>query len=337
MFLQKATTFKNSLFNTGLFALLILAIFMLLMPFTVSAKKLYMWYDENGNPYFSDKVPPKENEKARAELNSQGRKVDEIGRAPTAEEIAKEKELERLRKEKAAIIAKQKEKDAILLKTFRSEEDLVLARDGKIASLDNYINITRGNIKRFKSKLSNLQAEAAKDEKAGKAVGQGLLDEMASIERQITKSYNSIVTREQNKESIRQSYNNDIRRFRTLKKLSANEDLDEEDKIRAELNTVYICEDAERCNLAWEKAKEYVDKNATTKLQLVGDGIHMTKGPANDDDISLTVARIIDKTTQEERIFLDQQCRTSSNKGIEFCNSETSLSIKRNFLPHLMK
>lgn len=324
---------KNSV-KTGLLALMAI---MLLLPLSVSAKKLYMWYDENGKPYFSDKVPPKENEKARTELNSKGRKVDEIGRAKTPEEIAKDKELERLRKEREAIIAKQQAEDAILLKTFRSEEDLILARDGKIASLDNYINITKGNIKRFKSKLSGLQAEAAQAEKAGKAVNKGLQEEMDSIKRQITKSYSSIITREQNKELIRQEYNADIRRFRTLKKLSANDDLDKEEKERAELNTVYICEDINTCNLAWEKAKEYVEKNATTKLQLIGEGIYMTKGPKEDNDISLTVARIIDKNTQEERIFLDQQCRTSSNKGMEFCKSETSLKIKRNFLPYLLK
>ncbi len=334
MFLQQPLSINKSYFKVGFAGLLVL---MLLLPLSVSTKKLYMWYDENGNPYFSDKVPPKENEKARTELNKKGRKVDEIGRAKTPEEIAKEKELERLRKEREAIIAKQQAQDAILLKTFRSEEDLVMARDGKIASLDNYINITKGNIKRFKSKLSGLQAEAAQAEKAGKTVGQGLQEEMDSIKRQITKSYSSIITREQNKEVIRQDYNNDIRRFRTLKKLSASDDLDQEEKERAELNTVYICEDVNTCNLVWEKAKEYVENNATTKLQLTGEGIHMTRGPKEDNDISLTVARIIDKNTQEERIFLDQQCRTSSTKGIEFCKSEASLKIKRNFLPYLLK
>jgi hypothetical protein len=299
------------------------------------AVKLYKWVDEDGKVFYSDKIPPKANEGAHSRLNEKGLTIEEKEAAKTADEIRKEQELEKLRKEKEAVIAKQKAQDRVLLKTFRSEDDMLLARDGKIRSVDNYINITRGNIKRLKEKLAIMQSQAADLEKSGKTVNQKFKDDMDAIKRQINQSYSSIVAREQNKEEIRGSYDNDIRRFRVLKKLKANNQLEAEAQERAELNTVFICPDINQCNLAWNKAIDYVKTHATTKLQLLGEGIYMTRAPTADEDVSLTVARIKNKKTQEEKIFLDQQCRTSI-LGQEFCKSEASKELKRNFIPYLL-
>ena len=299
------------------------------------AAKLYKWVDENGKVFYSDKIPPKANKGAHSQLNKKGVTIEKKEAEKTDEEILKEKELEALRKEKEAVIAKQKAQDRVLLKTFRSEDDMILARDGKIRSVDNYINITRGNIKRLKEKLSIMQSQAADLEKSGQKVSKKFLDEMDGIKRQINQSYSSIVSREQKKEQIRESYANDIRRFRVLKKLKANNQLEEEAQERAELNTVFLCTEINQCNLAWTRANEYVKAHATTKLQLLGEGIYMTRAPSVDEDISLTVARIKDKKTGDEKIFLDQQCRTTV-QGQEFCKSETSKDLKRNFIPFLL-
>ncbi len=301
----------------------------------IFAAKLYKWVDENGKVFYSDKIPPKANKGAHSQLDKEGMTIKQTGAAKTAEEIEQERELERLRKEKEAVIAKQKAQDRVLLKTFRSEDDMILARDGKIRSVDNYINITRGNIKRSKEKLAIMQSQAAEREKAGKIVSPKFKEDMETIKRQINQSYASIVAREQKKEDIREAYYNDIRRFRVLKKLKANNQLEVEAQERAELNTVFLCEEINQCNLAWNNAINYVKENATTKLQLLGEGIYMTRAPSEDQDVSLTVARIKNKKTGKEKIFLDQQCRVSV-MGQEFCESETSKDLKRNFIHYLL-
>jgi len=301
----------------------------------VFAAKLYKWVDENGKVFYSDKIPPKANQGAHSQLDKEGMTIKQTGAAKTAEEIEQERELERLRKEKEAVIAKQRAKDQVLLKTFRSEDDMILARDGKIRSVDNYINITRGNIKRLKEKLAIMQSQAAEREKAGKTVNTKFKEDMEGIKRQINQSYASIVAREQKKLDIRESFDGDIRRFRILKKLTADNRLEVEAQERAELNTVFQCEEINQCDLAWNRATNYVKEHATTKLQLLGEGIYMTRAPSEDQDVSLTVARIKDKKTGKEKIFLDQQCRVSV-MGQEFCQSETSKNLKRNFIPYLL-
>jgi len=316
--------------------LITVAAMLIALSFSTSAAKLYKWVDENGEVYYSDKIPPKANKGAHSLLNEKGIAVESKGPAKTKEEIEKQRELERLRKEKELVIKKQEAKDKVLLKSFRSEDDLILARDGKIRSVDNYINITKGNIKRFKTKLAIMQSQAAELEKAGKTVNKKFLGDMEAIKRQINQSYASIVARQQSKVDIRDAYQADIDRFRVLKKLTATDEETEISKKVAELNTVFLCIDVIQCNNAWEKAIDYVKNHASTKLQLIGDNIYMTSAPNTDTEISLTVARIKDKNTNEEKIFLDQQCR-SSFKGQNFCNSETSLAIKRQFLPTLAK
>ena len=316
--------------------LLISFLLLIIVSTPAMSGKLYKWVDDDGNIFYSDKIPPKAQKGEHSRLNQKGVTVERKGAAKTAEQVRKERELEELRRQKEAVIAEQQAKDRVLLRTFRSEDDMILARDGKIRSVNNYINITRGNIKRFKAKLAIMQSQAADIEKGGGQVSKKFLDEMDGIKRQINQSYSSIVAREQNKEDIRKSADEDIRRFRVLKKLNIEDNLDEEARQRAELNTVYICPDVNYCNMAWIKAQDYVKKHATTKLQLVGEGIYMTRAPKADNEISLTVARIKNKKTQQEKIFLDQQCR-SSVKGAEFCNSEQSKDLKRNFIPFLLK
>lgn len=303
---------------------------------TAEAKKFYTWVDEDGNVHMSDRVPPEAIKGAHDVVNEKGIVVEKKSAAKTAEEIEKERELERLRKEKEAVIKRQEAKDQVLVRTFRSEDDLILARDGKLRSVDNYIEITKGNIKRFKDKLSIMQAQAADLEKTGQKVSKKFSDDMEGLKRQINQSYASIVAREQTKDDIRRSYQQDIERFRVLKKLSVNTEQEEQDRARAELNTVFACEDVIQCDEAWDRAISYVKEHATTRLQLLGPNIYMTSAPTEDLDVSLTVARIKDKETQVETIFLDQQCRISL-LGEEFCESETSLAIKRDFLPTLYR
>jgi len=301
---------------------------------TVSAKKLYKWIDENGNAYYSDKIPPKANKSSHSLLNKSGRTIEFKGEAKTDEEYEKERETERLRKQQQLVIEQQKEKDKVLLKTFRSEDDLILARDGKIASIDNFITITKGNIKRFQSQLTAMQSQAANLEKSGKPIGAKFNEDIEQLKRQINNSYASIVAREQTKDEIRFTYNNDIERFRTLKHINSTTSIESKDDEKAKLNTVYQCPDQTTCNKAWLKAVEYVKKHSTTRLQLNGERLYMMRAPSEDTDISLTITRIKNKKTQQEKIFLDQQCR-NSKAGEEFCSSKKIQDIKLNFIPAL--
>jgi len=309
---------------------------LLLMATNNASARLYKWIDENGNVSYSDKIPPQANQGSHSLLSDKGVTLKTREAQKTREEILRQQEIEQLRKQKEIVIRQQEASDKVLLKSFRTEEDLMLAREGKIRSVDNLINITRGNIKRFKDKLSQLQSKAAEQEKTGEVVSEKFMQDMEAIKRQINTSYASIANREDDKNKIREAYAVDIKRFRVLKKLNASETQQAEEQKVTELNTVFHCTEPDSCNQAWKKSIDYVKQHATTRVQLLGERIYMTQAPVADTDISLTVARIKDSKSEEEMIFLDQQCRRSL-MGEEFCNQESVKDIKRNFISSISR
>jgi len=303
-----------------------------LLAGTAGAGKLYRWTDAEGNIHYSDRVPPEHVRQAHDRLNPQGMAVERRERAKTAEEIAREQELAKLREEQQRILEEQQARDDVLLKTFRSEEDLELARQGKLAAVDSQIGLAQSNVKRLKSRLAELQAAAARTERKGERVNPKFLSNMEDARAQIERNYAYIVEREQDKLDINARFDRDLERFRTLIALKPGtvaETEDFEPAASANVEELVPCPDDATCERYWARAKQYANNHATTPLQVNGDRIYMFAAPTRDDDISLTVSRIADKAGTGS-VFLDVQCRETTY-GQEFCESGKVRQIRQGF------
>ncbi|WP_428609362.1 DUF4124 domain-containing protein [Sedimenticola sp.] len=308
----------------------------LLLASQVEAGKIYRWVDEEGNVHLSDKVPAEQVRNARTELSGSGREVEKIQAAKTEEEIAKEKELEKLRAEQQRLIEIQRAKDQVLLRTFRTEDDLLMARNGKLAAIDSNIHVIRGNIRRMKGHLAEMQQNAASMERQGQRLSENLLKDIENTRAQLRDSYTTIIQKEQEKEAIRNSSAKDLARFRNLKNLreeNTGSPLDQE-KTASLLDTVVVCQDDQACDIAWSKVEEYVRKYATTRLQMLSDSIIMSAAPLKDEDISLTASRIRFKDKPGAELFMDLQCK-SSPRGIDLCKTDEVEKIRTGFRNYL--
>jgi hypothetical protein len=299
---------------------------------TTEAGKLYRWVDDEGKIHYTDKMPASEVEQARSQLNEQGVEVDRVEAAKTPEERAKEEEIARLRAEQEQLIAKQKEEDRVLLRTFRSEDDIIMAMNGKLTALDVIIQIAHSNVKHTKAKLSELQGIAANQERQGRTPSETLLSEIDGAQKQLHGIYQNILRREQEKKDLRKKGDADLKRFRTLKKL----DESAQPKIAAAkykaslLETVVVCKGKSNCDALWLKAEEYLRQHATTPLDLLGSTVMMSKPPQENSDISITISRIDREGEDGTLIFLDLQCKPSS-EGNEFCGGEKVSKIRSGF------
>ena len=76
--------------------------------------------------------------------------------------------------------------DRQLLMLYTRIEDIDRARDRKVADIDGQISIARGNLLSVNSLKSDLQAQAASQERAGRTVSASLLKQIedASIDQQ---------------------------------------------------------------------------------------------------------------------------------------------------------
>nr|WP_295446214.1 DUF4124 domain-containing protein [uncultured Thiodictyon sp.] len=284
------------------------------LTFVVSAEpaKMFRWVDENGAVHYTDQIPPNQAERGHATINNQGSRLNAVAPAKSAEELQRDAELERQRAQQAVLMEQQKAADAQLLRTYRSLDDLLMARDGKLAQFDAVIQMARGTIRRQQEWLRKLRSEAADLERGGKPVPQQLTDSLGKGERTIRESYATIVDREQEKAVIRHDFDGDIKRYRQLKGLPEDQAAASSDASRLALRNLVTCQDSAQCDLYWGRAVAYAQTHATTKIQTTNATILITAAPETPTDLGLTLSRIPDKEGAAGSIFLDLQCKNAT-------------------------
>ena len=291
------------------------------------------WVDENGVTHYGTSIPPQYLDREHYELDKKGIERKRYERAPTEEEIERQKALAALRAEQQKLLEEQQARDRILLNLYRNEDDLVMARDGKLAQLDAQIKLNHNEIRRLKARLSEFQAAAAAAERSGKQLAAKQKANLESTQRSIEQSYAIILTKEDEKLATVEQYDYDLARFRKLRQGAAraeNADRALQSDIPDLVDTAVRCREAAECNRLWQTAQQYAREHATTPIDLAADRIFVTAPPREAQDISITVSRLADQQQGGERIFMDLQCVRFS-QGKEFCRSPEVEAIRQQF------
>ena len=305
---------------------------LILISTTLIAAKYYRWQDSDGNWHYTDTIPPEQIKKEHSQLDEHGVHIEKINRAKSLTEIAQEAEVEKLRARQKLILDKQQAEDRVLLRTFRSGDDIIMARDGKLRAVDQRIHLIESNIKRIKQKLLNMQQNAAEMELAGAPLSAYQRKGIDATNQSLKEAYASIIAKKQRKTEIHKKYAHDLNRFNVLRKLSSNQSDDMLGEVAEdlELKNVLNCESDSNCNQAWPRAEQFVRLHATTPIQISGDNIIVTASPKQTADISITISRTRDPQKNRTYLFMDLQCR-DSEQGAEFCAGEQVGQIRDQF------
>jgi hypothetical protein len=204
---------KNTLFLT-------IAICLLLSPLT-SPAAIKCWTNKDGVRECGNTIPPEYAQQGSETINERGITVETQKRALTKEEAAKKEKQEAEEKRRAAEEEEKRKKqenaDRVLLSTFLSAEEIIGARDRKLALIEGNIEITNVTIKKLNNDLQIQRKKAANYERKGKNVPARTLKEIASLERQIKNKNEFIQAKELEKQTIREKYARDLKRFREIK------------------------------------------------------------------------------------------------------------------------
>lgn len=92
-----------------------------------------------------------------------------------------------------------------------------MLRDSKINVIEGIITVTNSNNKTLKKKLEKLQKKAANIERGGKKPPATVLEDIKSIENNISKNIKSIEIKRGEQKIIRAKFAKDLERFRALK------------------------------------------------------------------------------------------------------------------------
>ncbi|MGE5153232.1 MAG: DUF4124 domain-containing protein [Bdellovibrio bacteriovorus] len=301
----------------------------LLLP-SLAEARVYRWVDEQGVVHYTDQIPPTQVDKGHTALSDKGIPLETVPPAQTLEELKREQELKRLRAEQERLLEQQRAADRVLLSSFRSVDDLIMARDGKLASVDVVIGVARSNIRREQQRLGQLRSEAADLERAGKPIPPHMEESIAKTERAIRDSYSSIVDRERQKEEIRVAFERDHKRFRQLKEIPEDQAQVPEDPSRPALGNLVSCAGREQCARLWDRAVAFVRQHATTPIETAGPNILITAAPKTSDDLSLALSLIQDQGQGEASLFLDMQCKNPGSGDLD-CREERVLRVLDGF------
>jgi hypothetical protein len=292
--------------------------------------KLFRWVDEAGVVHYTDQIPPNQVDKGHSELTDRGVRVGVVPPAQSLEEIQRERELERLRAQQQRLVEQQRAADRVLLQTFRSVDDLVMARDGKLAAIDVVIGVSRGNVRRQQDLLRNLRTQAADLERTGKPLPSHITEAISKSERYIRESYAAIVEREHEKDAICADFDRDLKRFRQLKDIPEDKSNERQAAPRLPLPNLVTCDSQAQCDQYWARAVAYGKAHATTPVQATGENIFMTASPGTDEDLSITLSRIQEKDNRATSIFMDLQCKNQTPSNVS-CADTRSLKVLREF------
>jgi hypothetical protein len=319
-------------------ALMVVLLTLGLLSLGAQAQQLYRWVDDSGKVHFSDRLPPEATDKARVELSEEGLPVREVERAKTREEWLQEQELERLRKEQQALIDKQRKQDEILLRSYRSADDLIMMRDGKIAAIDVMIQQIKGNIRRLQNRINRLQADAADLERTGKPIHPSLERDIASTKESIEGDLTVILRHERTKQGIYEKFAEDLERFRRLKDVREPVAEETNEQVLLGLKNLVTCPNARACDLLWGQAVGYVEAKSTVPIESLSDNVIITAAPKDEDDISLIVSRIPNDAKEPDAgavLFLDLQCR-SYTQSASSCRTPARIEVLEGFRAALL-
>ena len=198
------------------FVLLTFSAILLSSPFVAQAK-MYKWVDENGQMHFGDKIPPQYQVKEHQELNEHGVVTKHKEAAKTPQQKAEARRLERERKQAAAEEKKKKQRDRVLLDTYTTERDLIVARDSRLDAVDSQINLAESIINDSSKNVDSLEKQIAQIKESNREVPEDLYHRLDIEKQQVKVQSNVMKNHKKRRDDISEQFNGYIERFKVLK------------------------------------------------------------------------------------------------------------------------
>ena len=185
----------------------------LLCTTTVFGDRTFKWVDNEGQIHYGNRVPPEYAKLERRVINERGRTIKVYDAMKTPEQRQQEKQLAETAAKNKALAEKQAIHDRSLLATYLSEQDMLLAKNGKVASVDALLQLTSSRVNSMNERLLRLTEEAATYERSGKALPVSLESQINNLRVQITTNEAFIKEKELERDSIVRKFNADIKRY----------------------------------------------------------------------------------------------------------------------------
>ena len=198
------------------FTLCTLSVVLLSGSFSAQAK-MYKWTDEEGQIHFGDKVPEEYLVREHDELNDSGVVIKHMRAAKTAEQKAEEKRTEYDRKKAALLEKKKKQRDRVLLDTYTTERDLIVARDSRLEAVDAQIQLANSIISDSNKRIESMEQLVLEILASNREVPLDVYQSIDNEKEQVAAHSEVKENHEKHRDEITIQFNSYIKRFEALK------------------------------------------------------------------------------------------------------------------------
>lgn len=202
-----------------------------------SSDKVYRWVDEEGNVHYTATLPPDFKDKKADVLDSQGlTRETNISLAPPPPKKVVEKDAANgaLPRDKSGLqrpeplyneAEMQKQKDALLVLRYRSEEEITDALEVEVRQLAYDTNLLTTSRKSLEASYQGNIHELADRQRAGVAIPPEELKAIESLKRKMALNKKDMQEIQARELDIQQKFATDLERYRYLVEKAAEEPL----------------------------------------------------------------------------------------------------------------
>jgi hypothetical protein len=188
----------------------------LLIASTALADDIYRYYDETNKVVYGSSVPAAFAHKGYAILNERGIVVKEVPPAPTAAQRAlRQKELE-AQAASEELKKKQQEADSLLVRLYRSPEEIERKRDARVEQIDLAISIANTGITKAKEALAAAQQVVNAAKKSNAEPAADVVKQAMNAERDINEQELNISRLQHEKAEVVTGAKQEIARLKEL-------------------------------------------------------------------------------------------------------------------------
>lgn len=198
--------------------LVALSLLLVVIALPLHAGTLYRWVDSDGVRHMETLIPPEEAQNGYEVVDDRSfRVIQTVPRALTGQEL----EAETLKQEAKAQQQREVElaarHDRTLLSIYTTVEDMEMARDGQLETLESIRGSIKETLAQMRKNLDDMIASAAGFERDGRPVPPKLLTDIETTKKQVAVHEQSLTENRAKQDEVVRTFTLDIARFKALK------------------------------------------------------------------------------------------------------------------------
>lgn len=186
-----------------------------------NGQRLYRWVDGEGIVHYGDSIPAEYSEIERQVVNEHGITVDVMQAKKTEEELAEERRLQDLARDREL----QRRADQALLATYVTVDEILMHRDRRIELFQAQSRVTELYLRNLQRRMDTLRTEASgfrpySDDPDAPMIDPDLANDLSTTTATIARHEQNLERFHEDEQSIVARFDGDVDRFKALKGLN---------------------------------------------------------------------------------------------------------------------